>query len=167
MVYSNDYQQVRRLYKKDIRAVLAMIAGSVKDSELVKRTRAEILSQLDDYWVLEIDRSIAACVALHPFPEQQKGELACLYVAKAHEGQGFGRKLVAYVEQVARQRGLKDLFALSTQTFNFFVQKAGFHEVTADYLPDERRKRYEASGRNSKVLRKDLMSVGTAELPRV
>src|SRR6185295_3027721 len=56
MIYGNDYQQIRRVFKKDIRALLILIRSSVQHAELVKRTRADLLTQLDDYWVLEIDR---------------------------------------------------------------------------------------------------------------
>ncbi|HEX7194140.1 MAG TPA: amino-acid N-acetyltransferase, partial [Chthoniobacterales bacterium] len=80
MIYSNEYEQIRRLYKKDIRAVMSLIQQSVRSEELVRRTRTEILASIDDYWVLEIDRHIAACVAIYPYPEQKIAELACLYV---------------------------------------------------------------------------------------
>ncbi|MBV8417986.1 MAG: amino-acid N-acetyltransferase, partial [Verrucomicrobia bacterium] len=56
MVYSNEYEQIRRLYKKDIRAVISLIQQSIRSEELVRRTRAEILADIDDYWILEIDR---------------------------------------------------------------------------------------------------------------
>ncbi|MEK0448026.1 MAG: Amino-acid acetyltransferase [Verrucomicrobiota bacterium] len=161
MIYGNDYQQIRRVFKKDIRAVLELIKQSVEHAELVKRTRADILAQLDDYWVLEIDRQLVACVAVHFYPEAHKAELACLYVSKHHEGQGFGRKLMAFAEQLAAQRGSKHLFALSTQTFNYFVSKGGYAEVSPDELPAERRKKYDLSGRNSKVLQKAVIAAGT------
>lgn len=161
MIYSNEYQQIRRVFKKDVRAVLELIKQSVEHAELVKRTRADIVAQLEDYWVLEIDRQFVACVAVHFYPEAQKGELACLYVSKHHEGQGYGRKLMAFAEQLASQRGSRALFALSTQAFNYFVAKGGYAEVSPDELPAERRKKYDASGRNSKVLQKSVIPTAT------
>ncbi len=156
MIYGNDYQQIRRVFKKDVRALLGLIRSSVEHAELVKRTRADLLAQLDDYWVLELDRQLVACVAVHHYAEAQKSELACLYVAKSHEGQGYGRKLMAFAEQLAAQKGSKYIFALSTQAFNYFQQKGGYAEVTPDDLPPERRKKYDASGRNSKVLQRAI-----------
>ncbi|HEY2343705.1 MAG TPA: amino-acid N-acetyltransferase, partial [Chthoniobacteraceae bacterium] len=166
MVYSNDYQQIRRVLKKDVRAILTLIRQSVEHAELVKRTRNDIVAHLDDYWMLEIDRNLVGCVAVHLFPEQEKAELACLYVAKAFEGQGHGRKLMAYAEKLAAEKGMKFIFALSTQTFSYFQQKGGYVEVTADELPPERRKKWEASGRNSKVLQKPTVPPQDAEAPR-
>jgi amino-acid N-acetyltransferase len=156
MIYSNEYQQIRRIFKKDVRKVLSLIRQSVKSEELVRRTRAEITERLEDYWILEIDRNPIACVALHPYPDGESAELACLYVAKAHENQGYGRKLIAFIENQARERGIKRLFALSTQAYTYFKQKAGFVETGPDALPAERRARWEASGRNSKILVKAL-----------
>jgi amino-acid N-acetyltransferase len=162
MVYSNEYQQIRRVMKKDVRGVMALIRQSVDNEELVRRTRADIVTDLDDYWVMEIDRSFVACVALHLYPAQQEAEIACLYVAKQHEGKGYGRKLMAFAEQLAAEKGMKHLFALSTQAFNYFQQKGGFSEVSPETLPPERRKKWEASGRNSKVLMKTTIPVEAA-----
>ena len=162
MVYSNEYQQIRRVFKKDVRAVMSLIRQSVNSEELVKRTRADILAHLEDYWVLEIDRNLVGCVALHIYPDENVAELACLYVHKNHEGQGYGRKLMAFAEQLAAEKGAQQLLALSTQAFNYFQQKGGFNEVSPDTLPPERRKKYEASGRKSKVLQKVLPTKGVS-----
>jgi amino-acid N-acetyltransferase len=156
MIYSNEYQQIRRVFKKDVRNIMVLIRQSVDSEELIRRTRAEIIQHLEDYWVLEIDRSLVGCVALHPFPEQGKAELACLYVNKSHGGQGYGQKLMAFAENLAAEHGVQKLLALSTQAFAYFQQKGGFLEVSPDELPPERREKYEASGRNSKVLMKQV-----------
>jgi amino-acid N-acetyltransferase len=156
MVYSNEYEQIRRLYKKDIRAVMSLIQQSIQNEELVRRTRSEILADLQDYWVLEIDRHIVGCVAMHPYPEEKMAELACLYVSRSSENQGLGRKLMSFVENLARQRGCTRVFALSTQAFVYLQQKGGFTEAGPEILPPARRVKYEASGRKSRVLLKEL-----------
>ncbi|MBV9392736.1 MAG: amino-acid N-acetyltransferase [Verrucomicrobia bacterium] len=158
MVYSNEYEQIRRLYKKDVRAVMSLIQQSVRNEELVRRTRAEILSDVDDYWVLEIDRHIVGCVAMYSYAEEKMAELACLYVSRSNENQGLGRKLMSFVETLARQRGFTHLFALSTQAFVYLQLKGGFVEANPDVLPVARRVKFEASGRNSRVLIKELAS---------
>ncbi|XHR27853.1 MAG: amino-acid N-acetyltransferase [Chthoniobacteraceae bacterium] len=156
MVYSNEYQQIRRVFKKDVRGVMTLIRESVHNEELIRRTRSDIISSIDDYWVLEIDRTLVGCVALHSYPGEVKGELACLYVAKGYSDQGFGQKLMAFVERLAAEKGLKKVFALSTQAFSFFQQKGGYQEVPPEELPPARLEKYQASNRNSKVLMKDV-----------
>ncbi|MBV9106490.1 MAG: amino-acid N-acetyltransferase [Verrucomicrobia bacterium] len=159
MIYSNEYEQVRHLYKKDIREVMSLIQQSVRSEELVRRTRAEILANIDDYWVLEIDRHIVGCVAMYPYPEQEVAELACLYVSRANENQGLGRKLMSFAENLARERGFSKLIALSTQAFVYLQQKGGFVEAGPEILPPARRAKYESSGRNSRILLKNLTPV--------
>ena len=156
LIYANEYQQIRRALKKDVRHILQLTAQSVRTEELVKRTRATIEKQIGDYYILEIDKNPVGCVALHAYPEQGKAELACLYVRPSHENQGIGRKLIQYAENRAREMGLAEMITLSTQAFNYFQSKGGFSEGTPDDLPTSRREKYDASGRNSKVLVKKL-----------
>jgi len=156
LIYANEYQQIRRAMKKDVRAILQLTKKSVESDELVKRNRASIEKQLGDYYIFEIDRNPVACVALHTYPEHGKGELACLYVNPAHENQGIGRKLIQFVENKTREMGLNELLTLSTQAFTYFQSKGGFAEGTPNDLPPSRREKYDQSGRNSKVLVKKL-----------
>ena len=156
LIYANEYQQIRPAKKKDVRAIQMLTKAAVEADELVRRTRAIIEKNLGDYYIFEIDKNPVACVALHVYPEQKKGELACLYVSGSHENQGIGRKLIQFVENKARELGLGELITLSTQAFTYFQSKGGFIEGTPDELPPERRQKYEQSGRNSKVLVKKL-----------
>jgi amino-acid N-acetyltransferase len=156
LIYANEYQQIRPAKKKDIRAIQLLTKAAVESDELVKRSRAVIDKSLGDYFIFEIDKNPVACVALHVYPEQKKGELACLYVSTSHENQGIGRKLIQFVENKARELNLNELLTLSTQAFTYFQSKGGFGEGTPDDLPPARREKYEQSGRNSKVLVKKL-----------
>lgn len=162
LVYANEYTQIRRALKKDIRSLIALTKNSVATTELLRRTRSVIERQISDYYLFEIDRNPVGCVALHPYPEQGKGELAFLFVSPSHENQGIGFKLMQFVEAKAREQGLSELFTLSTQAFNFFKQKGGYREGSIVDLPPARRERYAASGRNSKVLVKKLTPLSGA-----
>jgi amino-acid N-acetyltransferase len=156
LIYANEYQQIRRALKKDIRSLMLLTKQGVASDELVKRPRGSFEKSLSDYYLFEIDRNPVACVALHVYPEVNKGELAFLYVSPSHENQGIGRKLIQFAESKARELGLDQLIALSTQAFNYFMSKCGFTEGTPDDLPPARREKYDQSGRKSKVLVKKL-----------
>ena len=156
LIYANEYQQIRRAMKKDVRAILALTKPSMDSEELVKRTRASIEKQLGDYYLFEIDRNPVACIALHPYPEAGKAEVACLYVSPSHENQGIGRKLIPIIESKARESGWTELLALSTQAFTYFQSTGGFVEGSPNDLPAARRDKYDQSGRKSKVLVKKL-----------
>ena len=156
LVYANEYTQIRRVLKKDVRTLIALTKNSMAAAELVKRSRAALEKQIGDYFLYEIDRNPVGCVALHVYPEQNVGELAFLFVSPSHENQGIGRKLITFVETKARELGIEKLVTLSTQAFTYFEQKGGFSVGTPDDLPPARRERYDVSGRNSKILIKKL-----------
>jgi len=163
LIYANEYEQIRPARKKDIRAIQQLTKKAVEAEELIRRTRSEIETNLSDYYIFEIDKNPVACVALHVYAEQQKGELASLYVDPSHEHQGIGRKLMRFVEDKARESGLSALIALSTQAFTYFELKGGFVEGAPDDLPPARREKYDQSRRNSRVLVKKLSIPGLAK----
>ena len=121
---------------------------------MVSTVQAE--ERIDDYYVFEVDRNLAGCAALHVYAEEHKGELACVCVDAKFENHGIGGKLMQYVEGQARSAGLAEVFCLSTQAFNYFVQKGGYQLGSPADLPPPRRERYEQSGRRSQVLTKAL-----------
>jgi amino-acid N-acetyltransferase len=157
LIYANEYQSIRRAHKKDARAIFSLIQAGVANDELVRRSRAEIERQIDDFFVFEVDRNPVACAALHIYPAENQAELACVCVDIRYENQGIGGKLMNYAEVQARTRGIGSLFCLSTQAFNYFQQKGGFVTGTPADLPAARRDRYERSGRHSQVLIKKLL----------
>lgn len=156
MVYGDAYQKIRQARKADIEGILRMVRRAVDDEELVLRSRQEIRAKIEDYFVLEVDGMITGVVALHPWPEFNTAELGCLYVRQSHEGMGFGRKLVQFVEKRAREAGYDRIFALSTQAYNFFEGKLGFVAAEPSELPPQRREKLLKSGRNSRVMFKKL-----------
>jgi amino-acid N-acetyltransferase len=156
LVHANEYQAIRRAQKKDTRSIYALIQSGVENDELVRRTQADIERQVEDYYVFEVDRNPAACVAVHFYPEERKAEVACVCVDPKYENQGIGAKLIQYAESQARAGGAAELFCLSTQAVNYFVQKGGFRLGAPSDLPSARRERYERSGRRSQVLVKKL-----------
>jgi amino-acid N-acetyltransferase len=157
LVHTNEYQAIRRAQRKDTRGIYNLIRGGVENDELLQRSQAEIERHIGDFFVFDVDGNLAACIALHPYPETAQAEMACVCVAPQYENQGIGLKLMSYVEDQARQRGVQTLFCLSTQAANYFIQKGGFRAGSVDDLPPPRRQRYEASGRHSRVLIKTLL----------
>jgi amino-acid N-acetyltransferase len=156
LVYANEYQSIRQAQKKDLRAVFQLIQQGVRADELVKRSRADLEKQIGNFFVFEVDRNPVACAAIHEYPEQNKIELASVFVDDRYANQGIGLKLIHYAENLARDRKFAELFCLSTQAINYFIQKAGFRLGTPDDLPPARRERYEQNGRRSQVLVKVL-----------
>jgi amino-acid N-acetyltransferase len=157
LIYTNEYQSIRAAQKKDVRAIYSLIQHGMKAEELVKRSRADLERIIQDYFVFEVDRNPVACAALHVESGSKKAELASVYVDPRHENKGIGGKMLAFAESQARLRGVEELFVLSTQAFNYFIQKGGFKPGTPDDLPPARREAYDKNNRNSAVLVKRLV----------
>ena len=156
LIHANEYQNIRDAAKRDTRAIARLIQAGVERDELVRRTKADIERQINDFFVFEDDRSPVGCAALHVYPEQGMAELACVSVDSRFENRGIGGKLMQYAEARAKTLDVETLFCLSTQAFNFFQQKGGFVAGKPDDLPPARRERYDKSGRHSLVLLKRL-----------
>ncbi len=157
LVYGNEYQQIRRATKRDVRLIHHLIRNAVRREELVHRTQQAIEKNIDLFYVFEVDENVIAVVTLYFYPERpQLAELGSLYVMPFYHNRGIGKKMVEYACLQAKERGAAEVIALSTQNFGFFTNSCGFEETTKDILPETRLKSYEESGRNAKVLRKPL-----------
>ena len=154
MIHADSYREIRSLREEDIPELLGMIGRSVRRTKLVARNYEDIQARIEDYRVMTIDDNVVGCVALHEYPEAASAEIACLYVKLNHEGRGYGADLVHNVEELARERGIPKVFALTTRAAEFFEDRLGYTAVDADHLPEKRRLILEESGRNSKIYEK-------------
>jgi amino-acid N-acetyltransferase len=157
LVYGNDYAQIRKARKSDVRMIHNLTRNAVRREELLHRSQQAIEKNIDQFFVFEIDENIIACVTLYFYPDKpHMAEVGSLYVMPFYHNRGIGKKMVDYATMVAKERGATTLIALSTQSFGFFTNVCGFEETTKDVLPEARLKLYEESGRNAKVLMKRL-----------
>jgi amino-acid N-acetyltransferase len=157
LVYGNDYQQIRRATRRDVRALYSLIRGGVRREELLHRSQQAIEKNIDQFYVFEIDENLIACVTLYFYPtDPQLAELGSLYVLPFYHNRGIGRKMVEFACLRAKERGATRIVALSTQSFGFFTGVAGFEEGDKSVLPEARLKLYDESGRNPRVLVKTL-----------
>jgi amino-acid N-acetyltransferase len=157
LVYSNDYAQIRKARKSDVRMIYNLTRAAVRREELIFRSQQAIEKNIDQFFVFEIDENIIACVTLYFYPDKPNvAEVGSLYVMPFYHNRGIGKKMVDYACMVAKERGATTIIALSTQSFGFFTNVVGFEESTKEILPEARLKLYEESGRNAKVLLKNL-----------
>ena len=157
LIYGNDYQQIRKATRRDVRLIYNLTRNAVKREELIYRTQQAIEKNIDQFFVFEIDENLIACVYLTSYPDKPElAEIGSLYVLPFYQNRGIGRKMVNYTCMVAKERGATSVIALSTQSFTFFISSCGFAEADKSILPEARLKAYEESGRNSKVLVKLL-----------
>jgi amino-acid N-acetyltransferase len=157
LIYGNDYQQIRKATRRDVRAIHNLTRGAVRREELIYRTQQAIEKNIDQFFVFEIDENLIACVSLYFYPDKPHiAEIGSLYVLPFYHNRGIGRKMVDYACMIAKERGATQIVALSTQSYSFFTSVMGFEETTKEILPDARLKLYDESGRNAKVLTKSV-----------
>ena len=153
MVYSNRYGGIRAMTMNDISDVLRIMRPLVDKGILLPRSESQLEEKLQDFIVFEVDDSVRACAALHEFPEKV-GEIAGITVDEHFLHLGVGPKLVDYLCERARRRGLSSVFVLTTQTADWF-QKLGFTEADPAALPEKKLLSYNLQ-RKSRIFAKSL-----------
>jgi amino-acid N-acetyltransferase len=157
LVYGNDYQQIRKATRRDARLLYNLTRNAVRREELIHRTQQAIEKNIDQFFVFEVDEAVIACVTLLFYPDQpDTAEIGSLYVLPFYHNRGIGKKMVEYACLQAKERGVKKVIALSTQSFGFFTSVCGFEESTKEILPEARLKLYDESGRNARVMTKAI-----------
>ncbi len=154
MVVDEKLESLREATVDDVGGILQLIEPFEKDGTLVKRSRTEIERDVGNYTVIEHDGVIFACAALYPYAEARTAEMAALTVSPQVQGQGDGERVLKRIEQRARAAGLDSIFVLTTRTTHWFL-KRGFTLAETDWLPEARKRKYNAD-RKSQVLVKKL-----------
>lgn len=119
---------IRRSHVADLPAVRQLL-------EIAKLPTEDLTSAPGlQFWVLEEDGLLIGVIGLERF--DAAGLLRSLAVAPRHQRRGFGRELVAQLEQDARAQGVEQL-ALLTNTAQSFFQWLGYSVIDRRYVPDE------------------------------
>jgi len=154
MVVEDTLDDLRPATIDDVGAILSLIEPLEADGTLVPRPRSVIERDVERFTVLEHDGVIYGCVSLHPYPQEQMAEMACLIVHPEWQSSGEGEILLRHTEARARALGMKRLFVLTTRTSHWFI-KRGFVQGGISDLPHDKQTHYNRS-RNSLVFIKKL-----------
>ncbi len=155
LVSASEFEEIRPATLDDIGGILELIKPLEAQGILVKRSREKLEMEINDYIVIERDGLIIGCTALHCL-DQDYTEIACLAVHENYQKANRGQRLLDFLTQKARQKNIKKLFALSSQTMHWFIER-GFKQIPIEKLPAEKKSFYNKQ-RNSKVLCKELSS---------
>jgi amino-acid N-acetyltransferase len=154
MVSAGPYENTRRANIEDVGGVLELIQPLEREGVLVRRPREKLEQEIDHFTLVERDGAVIACAALYPDAERTVAELACLAVHAEYRTRGLGGALLERVERDALSSGIKRVFALTTRTTHWFLER-GFQAIGIEQLPVEKQASYNYQ-RNSKVLIKEL-----------
>ena len=130
---------------RDIAAIATLNKLFAPDALTLMRSEDFVTSHLQDYQVVRDDDGVVlGCVALDEYSPSLV-ELVSLAVQPAAQGQGLGRRLIAAADELARQRGYPELFAISLADQLFLSM--GFRESSIERYP-EKIARYKAISRS-------------------
>jgi amino-acid N-acetyltransferase len=153
MVHTNIFESIRPMRRSDISDVLHIMEPYIAEGVLVPRDARLFESLYNDFYVYDVDEKVYGCAALHPYKEGQ-GEIAAVAVERSLSRRGIGKRLVLFLLEQARERGYRRVFALTTQTADWF-EKLGFRQGSLEDIPVKKRETYNWS-RNSKIYLYDL-----------
>ncbi len=152
-IVEQNNRGVRKAQLEDVAGIVEVIRPLEESGALVRRERDRLEQEIDNFLVAELDGIVVGCCAVYPYEDQ--AELACVGVHENYQsGKGIGPSLLAAAEQRARDLGAHTLFALTTKTRHWFLER-GFTEASPDALPQQKQSLYNWQ-RNSAVMRKPL-----------
>ena len=154
LVSGDNYEQIREARVEDIGGILELIQPLEEQGILVRRSREMLETEIDSFVVAERDGTVVGCAALYDYPEEAAGELSCFAVDPNYRRSGRGDELLAMIEKLARGKGIRNLFILTTQTEHWFRER-GFLPAAVQDLPGPKLATYNTQ-RNSKVFVKPL-----------
>ena len=129
---------VRRARPQDAAAISHLNNTFANEGQMLRRTPEMISLAIDDYVVVQNTAGeLFACGALKEY-SPSVAEVAAIAVSKAAHGKGLGRAIVTAVEQLARKRGIYDVFALTLQP-DFFAA-IGYQRVDRARYPEKIRR---------------------------
>lgn len=149
MIHSNPYVKIRPAQRRDAQSIFNITKSAVHAEALRHRPIEEIEWAIAEYFVYEIDESPIACLRLSKTSDDSI-ELGSVFVQSAYQGRGIGRALVEFAIEEAKKRGMKKVFALSTQAGPLFTA-CGFEEADLESLPEGLSERQKSSKRNSHI----------------
>jgi N-acetylglutamate synthase-like GNAT family acetyltransferase len=156
-----DYCRVERLGIDDFREVERLLERGQREGFLKIRNREEIGELLFTGFGATIASGHLAGVGSliwERYREENCGEVVALYTVSRFKGEGVGAKLLCRLLEEARERGLRSVFACTTEerAAQFFVRH-GFHRVGIEDVPGAKWIDYERERLDRvKVLRLEL-----------
>lgn len=129
---------VRRARPQDAAAIAHLNNTFANEGRMLKRTAEMIALAIDNYLVVQNTAGeLLACGALKEY-SPSVAEVAAIAVSREAHGKGLGKAIVRAVEDLARKRGIYDVFALTLQP-EFFAA-IGYDRVDRARYPEKIRR---------------------------
>jgi amino-acid N-acetyltransferase len=125
---------VRSATIADADGILQLVNYHARRGQLLPRTLRSIVSTIEDWVIAEVDGEIVGCVSLLRYTSGLV-EVRSLAVDPHVQGLGIGARLMEELLEVAHERKITRLFAL-TRVVGFF-ERFGFHITERALFPEK------------------------------
>jgi N-acetylglutamate synthase-like GNAT family acetyltransferase len=123
---------IRAAEPADLQGLSDFLAPFVADGKILRRNLSELESLIGQYTIAVTENRIVGSVVLEVY-SPKLGEIRSLAVSSDYQGQGIGKLLVNACLEQAREKGVFEVMAITSQ--DSFFQACGF-----DYtLPGEKK----------------------------
>lgn len=124
--------RIRPAIESDLHSVFELLRPFVEQRKVLRRTRAETVALMTTGFVAEWAGEVIGFSAVEIY-SKKLSEIQCLTVRPDHQGKGIGGALVKLCVELARQRGVMEVMAIS-------ASEKFLHDLGFDYaLPDQKR----------------------------
>jgi amino-acid N-acetyltransferase len=135
---SGPFLEVRPARASEADAIARLNNFFADQHLMLRRTPEMITLEVDDYLVVVDDRGrLLGCGALKEY-SPSLAEVAAIAVSPEAQGLGLGRKIVGAVEELARKRGIPEVFALTLEPQ--FFEALGYLRVDRARYPEKIRR---------------------------
>jgi amino-acid N-acetyltransferase len=110
-------------------------AAAIKHLLAENKLPFDDIDELDLSCFLGYGSAEAPCGVIGLEIHQQHALLRSLVVSQTSRHSGCGKKLVSAIEQLAREKGVHNLYLL-TETANRFFARRGYDDIDRNHLPD-------------------------------
>lgn len=118
----------------DADSIVSLIDTFAEKNLMLPITHDFLFEHISNYQIAEKDGKIIGCVFLRVY-NGTLAEVRSLAVDPQYQGQGIGKALVEQLKKVAREIGLKKLFALTVTPL--FFKHLGFVETDKESFPEK------------------------------
>jgi len=114
---------IRKATRADLPAIEKLITRFVEDGTLLPRTFQELEELLDTFFLAEIEGQMVGCAALDIY-NRKLAEIRSLAVSPEAQGNGVGKLLVQACVDLAHERQILEVMAISSS--DAFFKACGF-----------------------------------------
>ncbi len=120
---TQDKIMIRQAESSDLHAISSFLDPFVAEGKILRRALGELESLLPNYSIAIIGEAIVGCVVLEVY-SPKLAEIRSLAVSPAHQGKGIGKLLVNACLEQAKNVGVFEVMAITSQ--DSFFQSCGF-----------------------------------------